>query len=72
MTDMIDTNALLGLTIAEAKVVLAPLGIKSIRENSRDGKPGIGTADHRTDRLQVETLTDKEGVVRITRVVGRG
>lgn len=49
-----------GQTLEDAKITLKPHGINAVRPTSIDGKTIAGTADMRSDRLNVAV---KDGVI---------
>lgn len=61
---MADWSDLVGLTVGEAKAKAARYGIKAVRVIKQDGDFALGTADYRTDRVNVETEA-KDGIQRI-------
>lgn len=55
MIDIDNLPSVIGLTVDEAREILASHGIGSVRVMTRDGQPCMGTDDIRGDRLNVST-----------------
>lgn len=65
-----DPQSLIGITIEDADILVKKHGVR-LRVTHKDGRPGIVTADWRTDRINVKVETVGPRVI-ITEISGVG